>query len=67
LPFAEPRATVSFQPPQQFDQFDPRDLRVLAMLHALSHDEREIIVLLIERWASMSTRARLTLVQKRRA
>jgi len=47
----------------QYRQPDPHDQQLLTLLRTLRPDQREIILLVIARWASMNASAKLTLVR----
>lgn len=44
----------------------PCDQQLLTLFHTLHPDQREIIVLLVSRWASQDDRAGLSLIHPRR-
>lgn len=60
MPFAEPLVTTIHV---QARQPDPHDQQLLTLLRTLRPDQREIILLVIARWASMNANTRLTLVR----
>lgn len=53
-------------PPASSSHVSPCDQQLMALLRTLSAAEREIIYLLIARWASLDARAGISLIHPRR-